>query len=139
MLFTAAFFILFAAAAGTGIVRINLFRFGTYTGILLSCLLCVTQQLDSFVRSVATEAEHTGCIVAGVLQQYGKSAEMAVIVPSGNISLQLLNQLRGIAVGVGVFKFIDVLAPVKLTLDNDTFENTEKSRFFERRTSKVLY
>ncbi len=27
----------------------------------------------------------------------------------------------------------------KLTLDNDTFENTEKSRFFERRTSKVLY
>lgn len=28
---------------------------------------------------------------------------------------------------------------IKLTLDNDTFENTEKSRFFERRTSRVLY
>ena len=27
----------------------------------------------------------------------------------------------------------------KLTLDNDTFENTGKSRFFERRTSRVLY
>lgn len=30
-------------------------------------------------------------------------------------------------------------APLKLTLDNDTFENTGKSRFFERRTSRVLY
>ena len=30
-------------------------------------------------------------------------------------------------------------APVKMTLDNDTFENTGKSRFFERRTSRVLY
>lgn len=30
-------------------------------------------------------------------------------------------------------------APEKLTLDNDTFENTGKSRFFERRTSRVLY
>ena len=109
MLFTAAFFILFAAAAGTGIVRINLFRFGTYTGILLSCLLCVTQQLDSFVRSVATEAEHTGCTVAGVLQQYGKSAEMAVIVPGRNISLQLLNQLGGVTVSIRVLKFIDIL------------------------------
>lgn len=28
---------------------------------------------------------------------------------------------------------------LKLTLDNDTFENTGKSRFFERRTSRVLY
>lgn len=28
---------------------------------------------------------------------------------------------------------------MKLTLDNDTFENTGKSRFFERRTSRVLY
>ena len=28
---------------------------------------------------------------------------------------------------------------IKLTLDNDTFENTGKSRFFERRTSRVLY
>ena len=27
----------------------------------------------------------------------------------------------------------------KMTLDNDTFENTGKSRFFERRTSRVLY
>ena len=31
------------------------------------------------------------------------------------------------------------LAKIKLTLDNDTFENTGKSRFFERRTSRVLY
>mgnify|MGYP000274668040 FL=1 len=31
------------------------------------------------------------------------------------------------------------LAQEKLTLDNDTFENTGKSRFFERRTSRVLY
>lgn len=31
------------------------------------------------------------------------------------------------------------LIPMKLTLDNDTFENTGKSRFFERRTSRVLY
>ena len=31
------------------------------------------------------------------------------------------------------------LAARKLTLDNDTFENTGKSRFFERRTSRVLY
>ena len=30
-------------------------------------------------------------------------------------------------------------AVAKLTLDNDTFENTGKSRFFERRTSRVLY
>lgn len=30
-------------------------------------------------------------------------------------------------------------AGLKLTLDNDTFENTGKSRFFERRTSRVLY
>ena len=28
---------------------------------------------------------------------------------------------------------------IKLTLDNDTFENTRKSRFFERWTSRVLY
>ena len=28
---------------------------------------------------------------------------------------------------------------IKMTLDNDTFENTGKSRFFERRTSRVLY
>ena len=33
----------------------------------------------------------------------------------------------------------DKLAQYKLTLDNDTFENTGKSRFFERRTSRVLY
>ena len=79
MLFTAAFFILLAAAAGTGVVRINLFRFGTYTGILLSRLLCVAQQLDGFVGSVAAEAEHAGSIVAGVLQQYGKSAEVTVM------------------------------------------------------------
>ena len=32
-----------------------------------------------------------------------------------------------------------MLAIPKLTLDNDTFENTGKSRFFERRTSRVLY
>ena len=32
-----------------------------------------------------------------------------------------------------------VRALQKLTLDNDTFENTGKSRFFERRTSRVLY
>lgn len=31
------------------------------------------------------------------------------------------------------------VAQEKLTLDNDTFENTGKSRFFERRTSRVLY
>ena len=31
------------------------------------------------------------------------------------------------------------VASKKLTLDNDTFENTGKSRFFERRTSRVLY
>ena len=34
---------------------------------------------------------------------------------------------------------LDCLAETKLTLDNDTFENTGKSRFFERRTSRVLY
>ena len=33
----------------------------------------------------------------------------------------------------------EILAETKLTLDNDTFENTGKSRFFERRTSRVLY
>ena len=32
-----------------------------------------------------------------------------------------------------------VVSETKLTLDNDTFENTGKSRFFERRTSRVLY
>ena len=34
---------------------------------------------------------------------------------------------------------MDFLDRKKLTLDNDTFENTGKSRFFERRTSRVLY
>ena len=34
---------------------------------------------------------------------------------------------------------VAVPAQTKLTLDNDTFENTGKSRFFERRTSRVLY
>ena len=34
---------------------------------------------------------------------------------------------------------LDILVAIKLTLDNDTFENTGKSRFFERRTSRVLY
>ena len=34
---------------------------------------------------------------------------------------------------------IQILLLRKLTLDNDTFENTGKSRFFERRTSRVLY
>lgn len=34
---------------------------------------------------------------------------------------------------------ITAAAGIKLTLDNDTFENTGKSRFFERRTSRVLY
>ena len=33
----------------------------------------------------------------------------------------------------------DIPDIIKLTLDNDTFENTGKSRFFERRTSRVLY
>jgi|GEM_PF-6421025 len=33
---------------------------------------------------------------------------------------------------------MDGLTAAKLTLDNDTFENTGKSRFFERRTSRVL-
>ena len=33
----------------------------------------------------------------------------------------------------------DYQGEIKLTLDNDTFENTGKSRFFERRTSRVLY
>ena len=61
---------------------------------------------------MAAEAEHAGSIVAGVLQQYGKSAEVTVIVPGRDVSLQLLNQLRGITVGVGVFEFINVLAPV---------------------------
>lgn len=35
--------------------------------------------------------------------------------------------------------FMDIQIGKKLTLDNDTFENTGKSRFFERRTSRVLY
>ena len=35
--------------------------------------------------------------------------------------------------------FEEIEALTKLTLDNDTFENTGKSRFFERRTSRVLY
>ncbi len=34
---------------------------------------------------------------------------------------------------------LNMQAQQKLTLDNDTFENTGKSRFFERRTSRVLY
>ena len=34
---------------------------------------------------------------------------------------------------------MDTVVVKKLTLDNDTFENTGKSRFFERRTSRVLY
>ena len=34
---------------------------------------------------------------------------------------------------------LSLTAMTKLTLDNDTFENTGKSRFFERRTSRVLY
>ena len=34
---------------------------------------------------------------------------------------------------------LDMREMQKLTLDNDTFENTGKSRFFERRTSRVLY
>ena len=33
----------------------------------------------------------------------------------------------------------EIQEQLKLTLDNDTFENTGKSRFFERRTSRVLY
>lgn len=43
--------------------------------------------------------------------------------------------------GEGKLVLKDVKKPVieKLTLDNDTFENTGKSRFFERRTSRVLY
>lgn len=43
----------------------------------------------------------------------------------------------GIVVAPAVFCRKHVVA--KLTLDNDTFENTGKSRFFERRTSRVLY
>lgn len=38
-----------------------------------------------------------------------------------------------------VEKLMENPAVIKLTLDNDTFENTGKSRFFERRTSRVLY
>ncbi len=34
---------------------------------------------------------------------------------------------------------VEKTVDIKLTLDNDTFENTGKSRFFERRTSRVLY
>lgn len=34
---------------------------------------------------------------------------------------------------------METMDELKLTLDNDTFENTGKSRFFERRTSRVLY
>ena len=37
------------------------------------------------------------------------------------------------------FLLESILDREKLTLDNDTFENTGKSRFFERRTSRVLY
>lgn len=38
-----------------------------------------------------------------------------------------------------VARYIKTPGGSKLTLDNDTFENTGKSRFFERRTSRVLY
>lgn len=38
-----------------------------------------------------------------------------------------------------VARYIKTPGGTKLTLDNDTFENTGKSRFFERRTSRVLY
>ena len=39
----------------------------------------------------------------------------------------------------GIGSWLIERAMQKLTLDNDTFENTGKSRFFERRTSRVLY
>lgn len=85
--------------------------------------------------------------------------------PSGNITLVFL--AGGTGLGDSLFYLYDSLLPKyslitfnypmdfptnvslcdamaelfeqKLTLDNDTFENTGKSRFFERRTSRVLY
>ena len=38
-----------------------------------------------------------------------------------------------------VDEILESMVCKKLTLDNDTFENTGKSRFFERWTSRVLY
>ena len=58
---------------------------------------------------------------------------------------QLLSVLVGLSDSIMVAQVGEAavsavsLVDSKLTLDNDTFENTGKSRFFERRTSRVLY
>ena len=67
-------------------------------------------------------------------------------IEPGDLFKVLWKELRvGIIVGA-ILGFVNYVRLVilypgkeKLTLDNDTFENTGKSRFFERRTSRVLY
>lgn len=66
---------------------------------------------------------------------------MRAIACFGDISRRSLdsqNEFRGDVLEGINYSFGNQVG-LKLTLDNDTFENTGKSRFFERRTSRVLY
>lgn len=51
---------------------------------------------------------------------------------------RMRNVMQYVIIGSG-YAVTHTATGKKLTLDNDTFENTGKSRFFERRTSRVLY
>lgn len=78
------------------------------------------------------------------LMSNGISRAIAYRMVAGFAKDELLSGVTTIRTvgGLGTFDTRlrdEIKAGKKLTLDNDTFENTGKSRFFERRTSRVLY
>ena len=84
----------------------------------------------SSVKTALKELDDVGLLVRRS-GGFSKPNHLYVKIPSDEIGLQPVDN-----------KSVEKMAvqeSEKLTLDNDTFESTGKSRFFERRTSRVLY
>ena len=76
---------------------------------------------------------------AGIYRITGTLDDGQIVIDAGKddaVTLVLDNANISCSNSAGIYA---KQAGTKLTLDNDTFENTGKSRFFERRTSRVLY
>lgn len=76
-----------------------------------------------------------------IREQKPTAQELSMWIPrSGKSAGKFFNTSGQLYRGMGLSARVkDMTDEEKLTLDNDTFENTGKSRFFERRTSRVLY
>lgn len=108
----------------------------------VSCVLYIlTGLMSSFAGILMSSRISSG---DPNLSTSGIEFEVIVAIILGGTSLlggqgSLVGTLIGALILGNLSNGMNLLGIGKLTLDNDTFENTGKSRFFERRTSRVLY